>query len=88
MITFAFGLVHGLGFASVLAMQGLPGRGVIASLLSFNVGVEIGQVVIVAMIFPIVHYAGRAGWERKLAYAASSLVFVFGLMWLIERAFA
>jgi hypothetical protein len=87
MITFAFGLVHGLGFASVLAMQGLPGRGMVASLLSFNLGVEVGQVVIVALIFPLVRFAEKRGWERKLAYSASSAVLLFGVIWFVERVF-
>ena len=51
-LTFAFGLVHGFGFASVLREIGLPERGLLLSLFSFNVGVELGQLLVVALTFP------------------------------------
>ncbi len=52
-VTFAFGLVHGLGFASALAETGLPSRGTALALVSFNVGVEVGQLAVVALVFPL-----------------------------------
>ncbi len=52
-LTFLFGLVHGFGFASVLRERGLPKNGLVLSLVSFNVGVEIGQLVVVAAILPL-----------------------------------
>ena len=52
-LTFGFGLVHGFGFASVLKEIGLPQKGLLLSLVSFNVGVEIGQLVVVAAVLPL-----------------------------------
>ena len=60
MITFAFGLVHGFGFANVLRELGLPNAsGLVASLFAFNAGVEIGQVAIVALVFPLIAWLSR-----------------------------
>lgn len=88
LITFIFGLMHGFGFASVLAGLGLPTKGLIASLLSFNIGVEIGQLAIVAVIFPVVLLLYKSRWRKQFVYGLSSLILVFGLVWFIERAFA
>jgi hypothetical protein len=59
LLTFAFGLVHGFGFAHVLREIGLPRGGLILSLLSFNVGVELGQVAVVALLYPVIHILSR-----------------------------
>jgi hypothetical protein len=61
LLTFGFGLVHGFGFASVLREIGLPGKGLLLSLLSFNVGVEVGQLVVVALVLPLLH---ALAWQR------------------------
>jgi len=89
-MTFGFGLVHGLGFASVLD-ELLPPTHVIVPLLSFNVGVEIGQLTIVAVALPVFWALARAlGADRYrrivLAVAATPLVLV-SIKWLIERVF-
>jgi hydrogenase/urease accessory protein HupE len=86
LITFIFGLMHGFGFASVLTELGLPTRGLAASLLSFNVGVEIGQVVIVAVAFPIILWINQTRWQRQVVYGLSSIILIFGLVWFFERA--
>ena len=59
-LTFCFGLVHGFGFANVLREMHLPASGLVPTLLSFNAGVEIGQVVIAAVLFPGDAVAGEA----------------------------
>jgi hypothetical protein len=59
MLTFGFGLVHGFGFASVLRELGLPSGGLARSLLSFNLGVEAGQIVIVALLWPALWLLNR-----------------------------
>lgn len=61
LLTFAFGLVHGFGFASVLKEIGLPRSGLLLSLLSFNLGVELGQLLVVAMAFPLLHLLSQLG---------------------------
>ncbi len=87
-LTFCFGLVHGFGFANVLRDLGLPAKGLIGSLLSFNLGVEIGQVTIVGLLFPIILWITRTKVQRQLIYAFSSIILIFGLSWFVERAFA
>jgi HupE/UreJ protein len=90
-LTFGFGLVHGLGFASVLAVL-LPPDHVIAPLLGFNLGVEIGQLVIVAIALPLAWLAARElGAERYRRGAMPVLsiaLAALAIKWLIERAFA
>lgn len=61
-LAFAFGLVHGFGFAGVLAEQGLPARGVVPSLLAFNVGVELGQLTLVWCMLPALWLLAASRW--------------------------
>lgn len=86
-ITFIFGLMHGFGFAGVLRELGLPTEGLVASLVSFNVGVEIGQIVILILVFPVIYYLARTKWQKQFVFALSSVILVFGGSWFIERAF-
>ena len=60
-MTFAFGLVHGFGFASALQEIGLPPNALVPALAAFNIGVEIGQIVIVALVFPLLLLSDRIG---------------------------
>ena len=87
MLTFAFGLVHGFGFANVLRDLGLPTRGLVASLFSFNIGVEIGQVAIVAVAYPLIAWLNRQSFQRPVLLAVSALIGLFGLGWFVERVF-
>lgn len=87
LITFIFGLMHGFGFAGVLHELGLPTEGLVVSLLSFNVGVEVGQVIIVGVTFPLIYLITKTRWQKKMVYGLSSVIIVFGLMWFFERAF-
>jgi HupE / UreJ protein len=90
--TFALGLVHGFGFAGVLQEIGLPRGALVSSLASFNLGVEAGQLVIVAVLLPVLLLLDRllarsAPVERRpaLVYPLSALIAVAGLFWLLER---
>jgi hypothetical protein len=65
LLTFAFGLVHGFGFASVLREIGLPARGLVLSLLCFNVGVELGQLTVVALVAPVLWLLARGPLGRR-----------------------
>jgi hypothetical protein len=91
LLVFGFGLVHGLGFASVLREIGLPRRGLLLSLLSFNLGVELGQLLVVGLVLPIVvtcaRHAPRA-FERWGLQLGSGLIGAFGTIWLITRLMA
>jgi len=89
-LTFGFGLVHGLGFASVLQEQ-LPPTNVIVPLLSFNVGVEIGQLTVVAVALPVFWLASRQlgadRYRRWVLPSAAAALTLVGIKWLIERVF-
>ena len=88
-IAFAFGLIHGFGFAGVLREMDLPARALGWSLFSFNIGVEIGQVTVVVAVAMMLA-AVRARSERagqRLAVAGSILVVAAGAFWFIERVF-
>jgi hypothetical protein len=87
-LTFAFGLVHGFGFAAVLRELGLPSEGLVRSLLAFNVGVELGQLIIAAVCWPILLWVSRRTWSGRARVAASWVLLLFGAAWLIERVFA
>jgi hydrogenase/urease accessory protein HupE len=88
-IAFSFGLVHGFGFASVLREMDLPARALGWTLFSFNLGVEIGQLLIVVVIASALaalrHRSEIAG--RRLAVAGSLIVVVAGTFWFVQRVF-
>jgi hypothetical protein len=86
-LTFLFGLIHGFGFANVLREMTLPGGGLAASLVSFNAGVEIGQVVIAAVLFPAALWLSRQPFRRPVTLAVSAVVFFAGVGWFVQRAF-
>lgn len=84
---FGFGLIHGFGFASVLAGLGLPAGAMLLSLVGFNLGVELGQLAIVAVFLPLA-YALRATWfyQRPLLHGGSAAIALLAGVWLLERA--
>lgn len=87
-LTFGFGLVHGFGFASVLTELGLPTRGLLGALFGFNVGVELGQLALVAPLYPLVRYLHRKrAHELLLVRISSGLIGALGSLWLLDRAF-
>jgi hypothetical protein len=89
-LTFGFGLVHGLGFASVLQVM-LPPDHVIAPLLGFNLGVELGQLVIVAIALPLIWLVARElgadRYRRRVLPVLSIAIATIAIKWLIERVF-
>ncbi|MGH8740216.1 MAG: HupE/UreJ family protein [Burkholderiales bacterium] len=92
-LTFGFGLVHGFGFAAALREYGVPGHALVPSLAAFNVGVEIGQLLIVAAAALLwrTAVALRGGADtapqRRLTLGVSTVVLALGLYWLLERLF-
>ncbi len=86
LVSLGFGLVHGFGFANVLAEMHLPRAGLVASLFAFNAGVEIGQIGIVAAILPLLAVLRRRAAYRPVVASASALILVMGLFWLSQRA--
>ncbi len=85
LLTFALGLVHGLGFAGVLAETGLPERGRVLSLLAFNLGVEAGQLVVVLLLAPLLLWLARRPAWTKVQTLGSAAVLVLGLAWFVAR---
>ena len=86
-LTFVFGLVHGFGFASALKDAGLAKGALVGPLVGFNVGVEIGQLCIVAVVLPIAwSLRGTRGYRGAFAGGSLAIAAVAGL-WLVQRAF-
>ncbi|MDP3619192.1 MAG: HupE/UreJ family protein [Ramlibacter sp.] len=87
-MAFAFGLLHGFGFASVLADLGLPQDALLLALIGFNVGVEIGQLAIVAVFLPLAFALRKTAFYRiGVLKVGSILVALMALWWFIQRAF-
>ena len=85
-IVFAFGLVHGLGFAGVLAELGLPRQQLATALVSFNVGVELGQLAVISTAFLVVgHWRNRTWYRPSIALPASAIIGCAGLWWTLQR---
>lgn len=88
-VVFAFGLLHGLGFAGVLAELGLPRERALTALLSFNAGVELGQLAVILLAFAALGWwRQREGYRRWVTVPLSLAIAAVGLWWTVERAFA
>lgn len=88
LVVFGFGLLHGLGFAGVLQEIGLPRSQFVNALVSFNIGVEFGQLAVIALAFLAVGIWGHnRDWYRpRVVVPASAAIAVVGLYWTVERA--
>ncbi|HEV8269413.1 MAG TPA: HupE/UreJ family protein, partial [Thermoanaerobaculia bacterium] len=88
-VVFAFGLLHGLGFAGVLTEIGLPRSEFVPALLSFNAGVEGGQltVILVAFLAFGLPFRREAWYRRRIVVPASVAIAAVGLFWSIQRVF-
>ena len=86
-IVFVFGLLHGLGFAGVLIELGLPERDFVIGLLSFNIGVELGQLAVIASAYFSVGIwvINKPWYKSRVAIPASVVIGTIGIYWLIER---
>lgn len=84
-VGFAFGLVHGFGFAGALLELDLPTTALAGALLSFNLGVEAGQGLVISILLPALIWLRGFGWERRAATTLSALVLTAGIGLLIER---
>jgi hypothetical protein len=71
----------------VLRELGLPAEGLVRSLLAFNLGVELGQLTIAAVCWPILLWVARQAWAARVRIVVSSVLLAFGAAWLVERAF-
>ena len=86
-IIFCFGLVHGMGFASALVGLGLPEKEFATALITFNLGVEIGQITVIILAYMIVGiWFGKKSWyHRRIVIPVSLVIAVIALYWTVER---
>lgn len=88
LLTFPFGLIHGFGFAGALREVAIPDTQIPLSLLSFNLGVEAGQILVLALILPALARLRRHAWFAAYGVRViSSGIAVAGLAWLVQRVF-
>lgn len=89
LIVFAFGLIHGMGFASVLTELGLPQNQFLSSLLAFNIGVELGQITVILLAWIlIVNWFRQKTWYReRIVVPISAIIAIIALYWTVERTF-
>jgi hypothetical protein len=87
-IAFCFGLIHGFGFASVLADLGLPQESLLIALVAFNFGVEVGQLAIVGVFLPVAYHLRATGvYQRFFVVYGSVVIALIASVWLVQRAF-
>lgn len=87
LIAFVFGLFHGFGFASVLAEKELAGDYLGLAVFGFNLGVEIGQLAIIVLVFPVLYLLRQSSLYPRIRVFGSILLIFISLYWFIERAF-
>ena len=88
-VIFLFGLFHGLGFAGAIAEVGFPKEGFIAALLGFNVGIELGQLSVVAVVFPLLMFLDKKYplWGGRIRTGMGYIILAGGCYWFITRLF-
>lgn len=85
-VALGFGLVHGFGFAGALGELGLPDKDRLLSLVAFNLGVELGQLAVVAVVLPLLFVVRKRAWYSRLAMPVASLaIAALGAWWLVAR---
>ena len=85
-VVFCFGLIHGLGFSSVLLELGLPRNDFLPALVSFNGGVELGQLTVITAAFLLVGWWRKRPWYRQaIVIPASALIAATGIFWTVQR---
>ncbi|MBA3478308.1 MAG: HupE/UreJ family protein [Lautropia sp.] len=84
-VAFAFGLIHGFGFSNVLRDIGLPRDALLSSLMWFNLGIELGQLLVVLLLVPALAWLGRLRLGKPVPQALSALILVAGVVLLVQR---
>lgn len=87
-VVFGFGLIHGMGFAGALQMSNDVTWRSLLSILSFNIGVEGGQAMIILLLFPLLLFIRRFQWSTVVHGAATAVIFGMGLFWYFQRFLA
>lgn len=88
-IIFIFGLIHGMGFASALAELGLPQNQFFTSLITFNLGVELGQITVILITWLLIGkwFSPKEWYRMRIVVPVSVVIAMMGLYWTIERTF-
>lgn len=84
-IVFFFGLFHGLGFAGILQEVEIPRERFFSSLISFNIGIEVGQIVIIALALPVIYLLRKKKWYDTFIKVIAVLISIVAIYWGIER---
>ncbi len=84
-LVFFFGLFHGLGFAGLLTEISVPENTIISSLVSFNIGIELGQLIIIALTVPIILSFKNKAWYPTAVKVAAILISIIAILWFFER---
>jgi hypothetical protein len=89
LLVFMFGLIHGMGFASSLNEIGLPRNQFFVSIVSFNVGVELGQITVIVAIFLLIirPFGKRLAFRKNFVYPISILIAILACYWTIQKVF-
>jgi hypothetical protein len=89
-LVFAFGLLHGMGFAGALQDLGLPRSEFVTALVTFNIGVEVGQLAVIAAAFLMVgwQYSQRTWYRPRIAIPASAMIACVAVYWTVGRIVA
>jgi hypothetical protein len=85
LVSFAFGLVHGFGFSSVLREIGLPTDGLLLALFGFNAGVELGQALVVVVLLPALVLVRDTRWEPRVVRSSSLAILLVGVVLFVQR---
>ena len=88
-LVFGFGLLHGMGFAGALKELGLPRSEFVTALLTFNAGVEAGQLTVIGAAFLLVgwQYSSRTWYRSRIVVPASGVIACTAMYWTIQRLF-
>ncbi|MGL5889353.1 MAG: HupE/UreJ family protein, partial [Bacteroidia bacterium] len=89
LLVFAFGLIHGMGFAGVLGELGLPKGEFATALILFNVGVELGQIVVILGLWLLIGlwFSKKTWYRKRIVMPLSVAIALIALYWTIERIF-
>ncbi len=82
---FFFGLFHGLGFAGILQEIQIPKDRFFSSLISFNLGIEVGQIVIIAAAFPVIYFLRKKIWYGTFIKVVAAIISMIAIFWGFER---
>ncbi|MGM0875163.1 MAG: HupE/UreJ family protein [Bacillota bacterium] len=87
-VVFIFGLIHGIGFAGALELSNPTDWTAIWPIFTFNVGVEVGQALIIALLFPMLLFIRKFKWSYPVHFAVNTAIFIIGLTWYFQRFLA